>query len=72
MKNRPQVTSDGWRGILAEDFTGDFVRDVAATLGATTPKGLFIIGFDTRFMGGYLAYEMARMIASYVDCLGRP
>jgi len=62
---RPKANSDGWRGVLAEDFTVDFVRSVAGTLGSTASRGIFVIGFDTRFMGEYLANEAAGIIASY-------
>ena len=46
--------TDGWRGIIADDFTFDNVRRVAAAIAAYVLKhedagrGL-VVGYDTRF-----------------------
>jgi len=52
----PEITfgTDGWRGVIADDFTFDNVRRVAGAIAAYILKhedgrrGV-IIGYDTRF-----------------------
>ena len=65
---RAHATSDGWRGILADEITAPFVRRVAATLAARTPPGLFLVSHDTRFLASYLAHEMASEIVAFGHC----
>ncbi len=61
--------TDGWRGIIAEDFTFDNVRlcaqGVAEYLQAIelTPRGL-IIGYDTRFASEQFAAAASEVVAA--------
>ena len=46
--------TDGWRGIIADDFTFDNVRRVAGAIAAYVlkhedPRRGVIVGYDTRF-----------------------
>ena len=54
--------TDGWRGIIAKEFTNDNVARVAdATarwIKQTNPQGSVVIGYDCRF-GGYLFCQTA-------------
>jgi phosphomannomutase len=62
-------TSDGWRGVLADDFTVSRVR--ALTSAITTylfrseALNTILVGFDTRFMSDYLASEVAGEIVAH-------
>jgi phosphomannomutase len=59
--------TDGWRGVMAEDFTFDGVRQVAQAVadliheegGASTPVP---IGHDTRFLGARFAEAAAAVL----------
>ena len=47
--------TDGWRGIIADDFTFDNVRRVAGAIAAYVlkhedPRRGLIVGYDTRFL----------------------
>jgi phosphomannomutase len=74
----PSVTqihfgTDGWRGVIAEDFTVENVRKVAAAIAryvirAEKPGRGVLIGYDTRF-GGLL---FARAAAEAVAATGTP
>ncbi len=61
--------TDGWRGIIAQDFTFDNVRvcaqSVAEYLQATglAHRGL-VIGYDTRFASEYFAAAVAEVVAA--------
>jgi alpha-D-glucose phosphate-specific phosphoglucomutase len=61
--------TDGWRGIIAEDFTFDNVRAVAQALSDylisqnLKEKGL-VVGYDTRFMSDRFAKVVAEVAAS--------
>ncbi len=61
--------TDGWRGILAEDFTFDNVRLVARAAGryvlahGMAEKGL-VVAYDTRFLSERFAGETAELLAS--------
>jgi len=61
--------TDGWRGIIAEDFTFDNVKAVAQALSDYLisrnlhDKGL-VIGYDTRFMSDRFAKAVAEVAAS--------
>lgn len=61
--------TDGWRGIIAEDFTFDNVKAVAQALSDYLTsenlheKGL-VIGYDTRFMSDRFAKAVAEVAAS--------
>ncbi len=61
--------TDGWRGIIADDFTFDNVRRVAGAIASYVLKdedaqrGLFI-GYDTRFASQRAAQIVAEVIAA--------
>jgi phosphomannomutase len=65
--------TDGWRGIIADDFTFDNVRRVASGIAAYVLKhenrahGIFI-GYDTRF----LSRQAARLAADTIAEAGIP
>lgn len=60
--------TDGWRGIIAEDFTFDNVRLVARAVARymsshnLTAKGI-VVGYDNRFMSERFASEIASVMA---------
>lgn len=62
--------TDGWRGILAEDFTFDNVRLVARAVARyinnhnLTAKGI-VVGYDNRFMSERFASEIAEVMAEH-------
>jgi alpha-D-glucose phosphate-specific phosphoglucomutase len=61
--------TDGWRGIIADDFTFDNVRRVAAAIASYVLKyeeaqhGV-IVGYDTRFASARVAQIVAEVIAA--------
>jgi len=61
--------TDGWRGVIADDFTFDNVRRVAAAIAAyvkkneDSKKGL-VVGYDTRFASKQAASAAAEIIAA--------
>jgi len=61
--------TDGWRGVIADDFTFDNVRLVAGAIAAYVLKhedarrGL-IVGYDTRFASPRAARAVAEVLAS--------
>jgi len=61
--------TDGWRGILADDFTLENVRRVAGAIASyvlqkeTASKGL-VIGYDTRFLSRRFAEATAEVVAA--------
>jgi alpha-D-glucose phosphate-specific phosphoglucomutase len=61
--------TDGWRGIIADDFTFDNVRRVAAAIAAYVLKhedasrGV-IVGYDTRFASPSFARTVAEVLVS--------
>src|SRR5580698_2099549 len=61
--------TDGWRGIIADDFTFDNVRLVAGAIASYVLKyedaqhGVFI-GYDTRFASGRAAQIAAEVVAA--------
>jgi len=61
--------TDGWRGIIADDFTFDNVRRVAGAIASYVAKyedakrGVFL-GYDTRFASQRAAQVAAEVIAS--------
>lgn len=61
--------TDGWRAVIAEDFTYDNVRRVADAAGrvwaAQNPGGLIIVGYDTRFEAKNFAAAAAEVLASH-------
>ncbi len=71
--------TDGWRGVVADDFTYANVRAVsqavAAYLGGFPPEGRVVVGHDTRFCAELFAREVARVLAANgrpVTLLDRP
>ncbi|MGB8989549.1 MAG: phosphoglucomutase/phosphomannomutase family protein, partial [Candidatus Sulfotelmatobacter sp.] len=61
--------TDGWRGIIADDFTFDNVRRVAGAIASYVLKyenagGGVIIGYDTRFASQRAAQVAADAIAA--------
>ncbi len=61
--------TDGWRGIIADDFTFENVRRVAAAIASYVLKyedarrGVFV-GYDTRFASARAAQMVAEVIAA--------
>src|SRR6202050_5193445 len=63
--------TDGWRGLIAEDFTFDNVRLVAAAIAnyvvkhEATALGVgVVVGYDTRFLSDRAARIVAEVIAA--------
>jgi phosphomannomutase len=61
--------TDGWRGIIAEDFTFENVRIAAAAIGSYVlanedPGKEVCIGYDTRFGSRDFAVATAKVIAA--------
>ncbi len=61
--------TDGWRAVIAEDFTYSSLRRVADAAGrvfaADSPGGRVIVGYDTRFEAGAFAAAAAEVLASH-------
>src|SRR4029077_14697279 len=65
--------TDGWRGVIAEDFTFENVRKVAHAIAryvlrAEKPGSGVLVGFDTRFG----SERFARVAAEAVAATGTP
>jgi phosphomannomutase len=65
--------TDGWRGIIADDFTFDNVRRVAGAISSYVlkneePKRGIIVGYDTRFA----SQRVARLVAEVLAAAGIP
>lgn len=61
--------TDGWRGVIAEDFTAANVRKVATAIAryvirAEKPQSGILVGYDTRFGGPMFARAAAEVIAA--------
>jgi len=61
--------TDGWRGVIADDFTFDNVRRVAAAIASYVLKNEdsfrgVVIGYDTRFASPRAAEAVAEVIAA--------
>lgn len=61
--------TDGWRGVIAEDFTVANIRKVAAAIAryvirAEKPQSGVLVGYDARFGGPLFARAAAEVIAS--------
>jgi phosphomannomutase len=61
--------TDGWRGVIAEDFTDENVRKVAYAIAryvvrAERPERGVLVGFDTRFGSERFARVAAETVAS--------
>lgn len=61
--------TDGWRAVIAEDFTYDNLRRVADAAGrvfaADSPGGRIIVGYDTRFEAGNFARAAAEVLSGH-------
>jgi phosphomannomutase len=60
--------TDGWRGIIADDFTFENVRRVAGGIAAYVlkhedPARGLVVGYDTRFISGQAARVAAETVA---------
>jgi len=60
--------TDGWRGIIADDFTFDNVRRVAGAIASYVlkheePRNGVVIGYDTRFASKSAARVAAEVLA---------
>ena len=69
MTASPQIHfgTDGWRAVIAEDFTYENLRRVADAAGRIFaedhPGGLVLVGYDTRFEAGTFARLAAEVLA---------
>lgn len=61
--------TDGWRAIIAKDFTVDNVKRVAKATAdwtlANDPQGKIVIGFDCRFGGALFAYSAINVFCKH-------
>ena len=62
--------TDGWRGIIADDYTFENVRLVATAIAAHViknehPEKGLVIGYDTRFGSQRFAEAVAEVVASH-------
>ena len=77
MPDAPRFGTDGWRGIIAEDFTFAAVRRVSQALalelrarsaletGDTADTPALVIGYDTRFNSARFAAAAAEVLAAH-------
>ena len=70
MSNQKQIKfgTDGWRGIIADDFTFENVRRVAGAIASyilknEDPAGGVVVGYDTRFASQTIARVAAEVLA---------
>jgi phosphomannomutase len=61
--------TDGWRGVIADDYTFENVRRVAGAIAAYVlenekPSNGIVIGYDTRFGSRHFAQATAEVIAA--------
>jgi phosphomannomutase len=61
--------TDGWRGVIAEDFTFTNVRRVAGAIASyvreeSEPKRGLVVGYDMRFLSAGFAQAVAETIAA--------
>lgn len=70
MSNKIVFGTDGWRGLIARDFTFDNVNLVAKALAYYVKDNYrnkpVVIGYDTRF----LAYEFAMEVSNVINSMG--
>ncbi|MDI6901122.1 MAG: hypothetical protein QMC79_05460 [Anaerosomatales bacterium] len=61
--------TDGWRAVIADDFTYENLRRVADAAGRvlaeSDPGGLIIVGYDTRFQAASFAAAAAEVLAGH-------
>jgi len=68
MRGRIKFGTDGWRGVIADDFTFDKVRVVAQAIADVVkedPKAErgILVGYDTRFLSREFAEAVAEVLA---------
>src|SRR5712671_7281946 len=73
MAQEVRFGTDGWRGIIADDFTFDNVRRVAGAIASCIVKyenaqGGVFIGYDTRFA----SQRAAQVVAEVITAAGIP
>jgi len=73
MSQEIKFGTDGWRGVIADDFTFDNVRRVAGAIASYVlkyeePQHGIIIGYDTRFA----SQRAARVVAEVIAAAGIP
>src|ERR1700720_2076891 len=64
-----KFATDGWRGIIADDFTFENVRRVAGAIASYVlkhedPSRGVVVGYDTRFLSDRAAHAVAEVIAA--------
>ncbi len=69
MTTQIKFGTDGWRGLIAEDFTYENVRKVAHAIAryvvrAERPERGVVVGYDTRFMSEGFARAAAEAVAA--------
>lgn len=60
--------TDGWRGIIAKDYTFETVKKVASAFAEFLRRrsgNLVIIGYDTRFLSNMFAEEVGKVIKAF-------
>src|ERR1700757_3490411 len=60
--------TDGWRGLIADDFTFENVRRVARAIASyvqkhENPGAGVVVGYDTRFLSDHAARAVAEVLA---------
>ena len=65
--------TDGWRGVIADDFTFENVRRVAGAISSYVLKNEnsragVVVGYDTRFA----SQRVARLVADVLAAAGIP
>ena len=69
MKDAIKFGTDGWRGVIGEDFTFANVRRVAAAIAEyvrkeSAPADGLVVGYDTRFLSEECAQAAAEQVAA--------
>ncbi len=69
MVDKIQFGTDGWRGVIADDFTFANVRRVAAAVASyvraeSEPSRGLVVGYDTRFLSAECAREASEVAAA--------
>ncbi len=70
MSKKIKFGTDGWRGVIAEDFTYKNVRIVAQALSdhinssSKKRKKIIVVGYDTRFMSKNYAMSISEVLAA--------
>ncbi len=68
MSSKIKFGTDGWRGIIADDFTFPNVRKVTRAIAtyletAYTKDRPVLIAYDTRFLADHVAQTAAQVLA---------